>query len=210
MAACRAAAGWAGWICRNDGRAQRVQTVLISGGLSHEAAEVCSIAYSLFEQRPRGCAVGQHVVAVVEQLEAWASVQAGVVGADWKRCKYVPERFDRSEHQLQRRVGKCRELGVCLCGVSEEAPQCLEEDLVAHVEEIAAAGRNSVTDARDRLVVSDVRTVAKMTGRVGWKSGLAVVSFRYSSRIWTNCPKCACSHRPRAPSPCSRIVSSAC
>ena len=30
MAACRAAAEWAGWICRKDGRAQRVQTALIS------------------------------------------------------------------------------------------------------------------------------------------------------------------------------------
>jgi hypothetical protein len=29
-AACRAAAEWAGWICKNEGRAQRVQTALIS------------------------------------------------------------------------------------------------------------------------------------------------------------------------------------
>jgi hypothetical protein len=30
VAACRAAAEWAGWICKKDGRAQRVQTALIS------------------------------------------------------------------------------------------------------------------------------------------------------------------------------------
>jgi hypothetical protein len=60
--------------------------------LSYEAAEAGCFAGALFEQRPRGVMVGQQVVALVAQLEARAGVQAGVVGADWKRREQVAER----------------------------------------------------------------------------------------------------------------------
>src|SRR5262245_66663808 len=79
--------------------------------LSDEAAEIGRITYPLFEKRPSRLAVGQYVVALVEQLEARSGIQLGVVGADRKRREQVPEGFDRSDHQCQRRAGERGELG---------------------------------------------------------------------------------------------------
>ena len=54
------------------------------------------------------------------------------------------------------------------------------------------------------------RTLAATTGRVGSKSGSARLISRYSSRMPRRRPKWASRHSPRAPSPCSTIVSIAC
>ena len=51
------------------------------------------------------------------------------------------------------------------------------------------------------------RTLAAMTGRAGSKPGSARLISRYSSRMPRRRPKWASRHSPRAPSPCSTIVS---
>ena len=71
-------------------------------------------------------------------------------------------------------------------------------------------GRHAIGDQRHRSRrARHDAPFANITGRTGSNAGFAASIPRYSSRISTNWPKWAASQCPRAPSPCSRIVSSA-
>ena len=89
---------------------------------------------------PGRLAVRQHVVGLVEQLEAGPGGAARVLRARRERGDQVAERLDDAEHQADRRVGQRLELGVGLLGVREEPLQHLQQDLVADVEQVRAPG----------------------------------------------------------------------
>ena len=84
--------------------------------------------------------MGQEVVVLVEELEARPGVASRVLRSDRQRRDQVAERPEHAAHQRDGGVRQRPELRVGLLRVREVPLQDLQEDLVADVEEIRAAG----------------------------------------------------------------------
>ena len=103
----------------------------------------------LGEQDPGRLAVRQQVVGLIEQLEARARVLPLVTGTSRQRGDHVGERLEHRHHHLDGRVGQGLQLRVGLLGVREVALEDLQQDLLAHVEQVGHPGRHRVGDQRD-------------------------------------------------------------
>ena len=115
----------------------------------------------------------QHVVGLVEQLEAGPGRPARVLRARRERGDQVAERLESTEHQRDGRVGQRLELRVCLLGVREEPLQHQQQDLVGDVEQIHYPLGHRVADQRDVGVALGLPDVDRdhrpdrVEGRVG-------------------------------------------
>jgi len=125
----------------------------VGGYLLHERAEVRVLAEALLEQRPSGLAMRHQVVVFVEQLEARSRGHAGMIGPHGQPRDEVPEWPEHPQHDPDGRVGQRSQLLVALLRVREVALEDLQQDLVAHVEQVPAARRETLADLRHRVVV---------------------------------------------------------
>jgi len=100
------------------------------------------------QQRPGRLAVRQQVADLVEQLEARARGLSLVTGAGRKRGDHVGERRQHPDHQPDGGVGQDLQLRIGLLGVREVTREDLQQDLLAHVEEVDDTGRQRVGDQR--------------------------------------------------------------
>ena len=136
-------------------------------------AEVGGLAEALDQQDPGRLAVRQHVVGLVEQLEAGPGGAARVLLAGRERRDQVAERLDGAEHQVDGRVGQRLELGIGLLGVREEALQHQQQDLVADVEQVhdlagdRVGGQRNAGVALGRPDVDRDHRPDRVEGRVG-------------------------------------------
>ena len=159
---------------RVQGGPDRVEAVghrRIAGGAG--LAEIGGLADALGEQDPGRLAVRQHVVGLVEQLEAGPGRAARVLRARGERGDQIAERLDGTEHQRDGRVGERLELRIGLLGVREEPLQHQQQDLVGDVEQVHHPPGQRVADQRDvRLALgrADVERgyrANRVEGRVG-------------------------------------------
>ena len=76
-----------------------------------------------------------------------------MIRPDRQRREEVPERPEHPQHDPDGRVGQRSQLLVTLLRVCEIALEDLQQDLVAHVEQVPAARRDALADLRHRLLL---------------------------------------------------------